>query len=372
MGSTTTLFGHLSSRFVVQRENLATEALCFILERSEAARRSLIQLARRAGGELPDDLRFRTQATADDGSIPDLVGEDMEGRPALIGEAKFWAGLTEAQPVGYIRSLEKAGDGVLLVLAPQRRLKLLHGELLGRCARAGIQTGGSSIEQEHLYASDLKPGGRLVVVSWSHLLSTARSAMNAAGEDRLVADIIQLQGLCEQMDADAFFPLTSEELTGPLGRRVIQFNQLVDDAFARLNQDGTADGKGTKSQGSAGWWGRYCRINGVPSLLMSTMWLWGTHAHTPIWLRLMRPDWKGPSQDVEHALRKHGIEFFRWSDGHSVPIELPVGVDRDQVLDQIVQQVRTIAMALEGVAKDQGSSEPSPGDTPDGEVPPLT
>jgi PAS domain S-box-containing protein len=84
------------------------------------------------------------------------------------------------------------------------------------------------MEQEHLHASDLKPGGRLVIVSWAHLLTTARSAMDAAGEDRLVADIIQLQGLCEQMDADAFFPLTSEELTGPLGRRVIQFNPFME------------------------------------------------------------------------------------------------------------------------------------------------
>jgi hypothetical protein len=39
-----TLFGHLADRFVVQRENLATEALAYILSRSQPARLALGQL----------------------------------------------------------------------------------------------------------------------------------------------------------------------------------------------------------------------------------------------------------------------------------------------------------------------------------------
>jgi hypothetical protein len=364
-----TLFGHLAHRFVVQRENLATEGLCYILQRSSAATSELLRMVSDAGASLPSELTFRTQAAGEDGGIPDIVGEDQQGRPVLIGEAKFWAGLTDAQPVKYVRRLEHVGGGVVLVLAPQRRLQLLWEELVTRCQEAGITAVSTKRETDHVLSTTIDPGGHLVMVSWAHVLSRIGNAMEAAGDNRLVADIVQLQGLCEQMDSEAFFPLASEELTGPLGRRVIQFNQLVDDAFALLRQEGIADGSGTRSAAGAGWYGRYCRIHGVPALLNSNMWLWGTHAHTPIWLRLMRPDWKGRSPEVGRALREAGIACFEWEDGHSIPIPLPIGKTLDGVLGAIVERVREIAGALKGIDDSAIAKVPEPESVPASEEP---
>ena len=98
-----TLFGHLADRFVVQRENLATEALAYILSRSQPARLALGQLLFLGGVVIPESLSFRTQAAGEDHAIPDLVGENEQGQQVLIMEAKFWAGLTDAQPVDYLR-----------------------------------------------------------------------------------------------------------------------------------------------------------------------------------------------------------------------------------------------------------------------------
>ena len=72
------LFGHVALRFVSQQENLATEALAFVLGRSSAARHALHRTLRLAsyGVAAPGDeeLSFRTQAAGDDLAIPDLVG----------------------------------------------------------------------------------------------------------------------------------------------------------------------------------------------------------------------------------------------------------------------------------------------------------
>ena len=79
-----TLFSYLAHRFVTQRENLATEALLFIIDKSEVAKDALVAAVTAAGSEVPAELSFRTQAAGADGAIPDLVGEDRAGHQVLI------------------------------------------------------------------------------------------------------------------------------------------------------------------------------------------------------------------------------------------------------------------------------------------------
>jgi hypothetical protein len=344
-----TLFGHLAHRFVSQRENLATEALSYILSRSAVARAAVIQLMASAGAKLPSDLRFRTQATSGDQAIPDLVGEDEEGRQVFIGEAKFWAGFTEAQPVEYIRRLQPGGGGVLAVIAPEARLSLLWHELTRRCERAEVKLSEGKWWGTGMAAAEIIPGRRLVLVSWRALLAAIRSAVDAAGEDRVVADVVQLQGLCESMDSEAFLPLSSEELTGSIGRRILQFNGLINEAYTRLAGQGIADGTGLRPTKGSGWYGRFCRISGFPALLHCSMGMWGTHANTPLWLRVYGPGWKARSRVVARALeplisRGGQVIEERW--GYEIPLELPTGVERDGVLDAVMRQLHEVADLL--------------------------
>jgi hypothetical protein len=348
-----TLFGHLSFRFVTQRENLATEGLSYILRRSAAARAALIRRVWPAGSGAPADLAFGTQAAAADGAIPDLVGTDEHGRAILVGEAKFWAGLTEAQPVKYIHRIEAVGGGVLLVIAPQPRLRVLWGELCARCTAASITVDEESGTRDGLISGRVQPGGRLVLVSWALLLATLRSAMEEAGEDRLVADLLQLQGLAIQADSEAFLPLTSEELTATTGRRILQFNELVQDAFTQLAVTGVADGKNMKTTVTNGIYGRYFLLAGHPALLMSNMHLWGKFAFTPLWLRVASSTY-GPERVAEigralHRLNQHGRSILELKNGYDIPIDLPVGVERDRVLKAVVGQVERVAALLEPI-----------------------
>jgi len=54
------LFGHLASRFSTHPENLATEALAFIVNRSAGMREALRRLVGRTGIELPRLARLRS------------------------------------------------------------------------------------------------------------------------------------------------------------------------------------------------------------------------------------------------------------------------------------------------------------------------
>src|SRR4051794_22579581 len=108
-----TLFGHLALSFASHPENLATEGLHFVLDRSAEARRLFLRFLSQAGCPLPEDLAFQTQASSEDGAIPDLVGRDAAGAEAAVVEAKFWAGLTERQPNAYIDRLPES-SGLLL------------------------------------------------------------------------------------------------------------------------------------------------------------------------------------------------------------------------------------------------------------------
>jgi hypothetical protein len=369
---TSTLFAHLAHRFVPEKENLATEALCYLLGRSYAARQALARALSHGGAAVPENLSFRTQAARDDGAIPDLVGEDGHGRHVLVVEAKFWAGLTAAQPVTYIRRLQTEGGGILAVVAPAARLELLWDEMRRRCEQAEIAVSPAAAPGPEIRAAAITPGGHLVMISWRALLESVRAALEAAGEAALASDAAQLQGLCERMDEEAFLPLQSEELTGVLGRRIIQLNRLVDDLFNLLAREGIVDGRRLRSAAGSGWYGRYFRMHGVPCLLHVNAWNWGTKAFTPLWLRALGRDWH-PSPEVGRALqsleRGAGTPVIAAPEGHEVPLLLPTGVERDVVVSDLLGQIQAVAHALATLGWAAGPEVETPADAESREGP---
>ena len=60
-----TLFGEMAWSFSTQQENLATAALAFILNRSEAMRETFRRLDGRTGIEPPQLARLQSQAGGD-------------------------------------------------------------------------------------------------------------------------------------------------------------------------------------------------------------------------------------------------------------------------------------------------------------------
>jgi hypothetical protein len=347
-----TLFGYLAPRFR-HPENLATEGLYFVLNRCSEARRLFTQVLRQSGVSFASDLTFETQA-AEQGAIPDLAAKDAAGSEVAIVEAKFWAPLTDRQPNGYLDRLS-ASAGLLLFIAPARRFEPLWPELLRRCKSVGRQVTREARHGAEWRVAGLSDGRVLALTSWRAVLEALHTGLQVAGELPAAADVLQVRGLADRMDAEAFLPLTSEELTSTLGTRILQFCGLVDDAVKRLERDGLADSTGTKASAGAGWWLRSFRLHHTGASLFFDARSWSQHGQ-PIWLRIQGSNWQ-PSAAVDDALRPLAQEtpprlvtgHFDQKYGAHVPICLPTAVERDEVLEAMMRQISGVALLLRNV-----------------------
>jgi len=334
------LFGHLITMFSSHPENMATEALNYILNSSPTAKHAFLHYITQLGITIPDTLVFQTQLSGADNAIPDLVGITSDRQQPILVEAKFWAGLTNNQPVTYLRRLPSDTDSVLLFLAPAMRFPTLWSELLRRCQEQHLP-----VEPPHTIASELmavKVGSKqtLALASWRSVLTFLLRALETEGQYQAAADIQQLFGLCSHMDDQAFLPLHSEELTNHTGARVAQYCQLVDDVTAQAVAAGFASVTGLRSAAGFAWYGRYLRLYGTGCLLQFAANLWAHQRATPLWLRIYGPEWSYAPASKDALARLELEEPTRLlllnNETLLVPLFLPVEVEREQVVAAVV------------------------------------
>lgn len=343
------LLAHLINRFSGHAEDLATESLAFLLERYETAASAFERFLNQISNDLPDDLRYVTQNWDADQARPDLVGITATGTIPLILEAKFWAGLTANQPVTYLRQLVAGSPGLLIFVAPTQRQQFLRDTLLQRCNEAGLAL---SIGQES-GAAVARLGGQeehvLAVTSWRDVLKALRSAMELSHDYEALADLRQLEGLCDREDEEAFLPLTSEELSGGIGRRLRQLESLIIDVAKELRATGDADLSGLTRSAGVGYFGRYLKLAGWECLLHVNFRRWGSHRATPLWLQVTDKRW--PSSTVLltalNPLRHTSPSRLLVGDGQLVvPVLLPVNADRDQAQLAAVEQLTELSRLM--------------------------
>lgn len=275
----------------------------------------------------------------------------------MLVEAKFWAGLMDSQPVGYLKSLPPEG-GILLFVAPSQRIDTLWAELLRRCRDAGLE-GGSSCPAEYDFRQIRIEDKVLALTSWRVLLDVVEGALDRAADHTRVADVRQLRSLCERMDTEAFLPLQSEELTGTIGRRVFQLCELPDALTDILVSRGIAEVKGLRAAAMKGRYGRYLLLKGYGTYLYFCAKQWARHGATPLWITIKGPGWKR-TQMVPDALAAADISFHERSYVCDSPIFLPLGVERDAVVQGALDQILRIAAALPEVDRGSIDTEPPP------------
>ena len=281
--------------------------------------------------------------------------------------------MTEAQPVSYLHRLTPEQPGILLFIAPAKRAQRLWGELDRRCRDAEVEFEALPIPADNFRWSRAANGHVLALVSWSYLLDVLERELDAQGDTSTAADVRQLRGLCERMDSDAFLPLRDEEITGELGRRIVQYCDLVDFTTERLLEEGFASKRGLRASASRGSYGQYVRFGKIGAQLHLNAAAWTQWASTPIWLAIFDPDWKRPDQ-VFKALSAYEREvprrLFANDKAVYVPIFLPPREERDDVVASMIDQVRKVVSDLEAAGFDTtGPATPgelprAPGDEP--------
>jgi hypothetical protein len=358
------ILADLALRLAKSPEDIATEGLAYVLGRSEPARACIQRLAADwTPAALRPIMSFRSQVGAADGSRPDLEAHDAEGIPVVIFENKFWAGLTPAQPVLYLRRLAEHG-GVLCFVAPAARLLMLWPELTQRATTtpASVRVLRDESELKVAYVGENRG---LALASWTFLLGQLREALEAQGDLALAADVRQLMGLAARMDTSGFIPLTLGDLTAPTARHVLQFCEVVNATIDLLLRQPFASRRGLRATGGQGWYGSYLRLHGLVCFLSFDAPLWAEHGRSPIWLRTTFPESAYPSHIEQAISRLFGPDgYVRPGDvgrpGVWVPLRVPEGRERDAVIASVVDQVLKVADVLQGIAPPEAPVETPP------------
>ena len=290
-----TLLAHLAWKLSNRHEDIAVEALGFIL-RSDATRKTLQQVVRDGGANIGPIAHVATQVSGEERTRLDLVGCDQRGEESVLIEAKFWASLTGNQPKAYLNRL--AQGKALLVVAPALRVEALWAEL---CRRVEVDVPDSTDRKAEVKSVETSKQKRLILTSWAHLLER----LELAGDELANFAIRELRGLANRVDESSFPPLRAEELAPSLARRLLGLRKLVDDATARGRNAGFVDTRGVMVTPKPTGYGRYLQMEGVGAWfgLDFSSWALGSYPSTPLWLRL--EDWgeKRGLPDVRVAMR---------------------------------------------------------------------
>ena len=131
-------------------------------------------------------------------------------------------------------------------------------------------------------------------------------------------------------------------------RRILQLHRLIDEVIDALLREGVV-AEGRSGGSNPHWYGRYLRRGDVGLWLGLWYELWAKVRPTPLWLDLEGSDdvsglsYRGRFADLEHAAPA-GVVVH---DGRLLfPLDLPVAVERQAVVDAIVAQVRRVALRL--------------------------
>ena len=321
-------------------EPAATQALEFILRNTDA-RRAFVSLF-----NLPsmfrDSTRVMSEVALAEDAKPDLVIYDSQDKPRLIVENKFWAGLTEAQPVRYLENLpEDEIDSLLVFVVPKTRSPSIWRELLHRCEIAGFNVPHRRETHADVVLEKVTNSNRHIgVTNWQTVLATLSQVPGVHD------DVQQLRALTDRMDEETFLPIQPEELiNASLARRLVNFANLADHVFETLKSKELADKDGLLSSSGLLYSGTFLRVKRLEMWLGLELNLWQIDGTSPIWCVIHESELKRHSA-VWHTLAHQFPGSLDRKTRKCIPLRLMTGVDSDRVVANVAEQLVSIAHLL--------------------------
>ncbi len=339
----------VQKQFSGEYENIATEALAYIVQTNDRARGGLQKMLRGVKPDLPN-LNFQTQQS-EDNKRPDMWGFDS-GRPCLFIENKFWAGFTENQPVEYIKLLASLNrDGLLLMVVPAARQESAWREMLKRLSEVAIDYEEQKPTADIPRVVKTGLGPLLALTTWTKLLQSIDDEL--ADEPQARNDLIQLKALCETAESDAFIPLSAEELTNQ--RQPAMISQLVK-VIIKVHEIGLTEeffsSEGVSAASTYERIGRYVKFpwaSNVCAWFGISFTLWKKHGGSPLWLIFNDSQYcRAPEvrRIIEPWSESEGVFTSNENSSFYMVIEVPAGEDFDYVVRNILGQLKKIADKL--------------------------
>jgi hypothetical protein len=363
MKTLNTVFSHIvQKRLSRENENVATEALAYILGYSTGARRGMMKLLRGIEPGLPEELRFQTQET-EGKTRPDMWGYDyLKGDPRVYIENKFWAALTDNQPVNYLDHLAKyVQPTVLLVVVPEAREQTLQRELVRKLKGAGILFEKRDASAGIVFSVSTSRGPTLALTSWTRLISALEQALEQEKDEAAQNDLFQLRSLCDAADNDV--PISAQDVSDQrTPALLLQLGTIVNDAMEKAFSAHSLYKGRFKPQADWKRIGRYATFSdeqGVGVWLGIHFGLWRLYGETPLWAVFSGTDW-GRAREVRGKLepwaRENGV-FTAFQDDKDdnfvVAIDIEFGEEKELVSNAIAERLKKIACVLSGLKRNQ-------------------
>ena len=337
------LLGQFYTRIKGSQEDIASEGLTYVLQRSSAAKEALGKIIKIDCGLIFNDINYSTQNVGEKLERPDISGIDENGKEVIILEAKFWASLTENQPVEYLRRL--GDNSVLIFIVPTLRVRPVFNELQIRLVSAQINFVPDNIN----YSFTLNNNRTLIVKTWNEVLQTIRLHLVQAHEQALLSDLDQIIGLCETIDNSSFQPYQSEDFAPSIAKKINSYYHIVDKVFDELVKRGEVSTTTQKNQSTRTANRKYAysknfvmRDLGID--LCVHLDLWQRFADTPIWLSFFdehckQPEFRKKFKDV--AAKNSIIPYEYGKPRLYVPISLYSLIDKteDVVIKDIADRI---------------------------------
>ena len=302
MAEVDTLLAHLSPSFTSQTENIAVEALGYVLNKYAGTREGLDDVVRSGVRDVKPIVKVCTQVSKQDGTRPDLVGIDEDGAERVLIEAKFWAELTPRQPAAYLDRLPDDKPAVLLFLVPEERIASLWQELRERAKSASKTLSEVNSERKCMRVDDSQR--HILLVSWTGLLD--RMSARVTDEQDAVADIRQLRGLADFAEEGRFRPIRdNREEFGPDSRHMRDMKRVIDAATERGIAEGWASRKGLNRTPRSYGYGRYLKLGGLEVWFGVHTGRWERDGETPLWLDRGGDRWV----PIPIVANHEGVEF---------------------------------------------------------------
>lgn len=339
------LLGQFYYRIKGKHEDIASESLTYIFKNSVRARRTLNQIIYTNTGLEFSDLSYSTQNVGEKFERPDISGKDEHGKEVLIIEAKFWASLTSNQPNKYLERLSK--DSVLIFLVPSLRERAIFEEITIRIKQKYLDY---QYEIKNFQIKLFEKNQFILIKNWDNILNVIKSELQQENNQILISDVDQIIGLCNTIDSNSFIPISDEDLSPLIPKKINSYFDIVDKVVEEIiHRIPEASIKGLMKTPHRYGYRRYFRIGNLGLGMNLKFDLWSEYSDTPFWLYLAQIG-EGLYWEKSDAFKKlceniafaHNHKFVDKNNEIHLSLKPKLYKTEDIVVDDLADQIEKI------------------------------
>lgn len=336
------LLGMFYNQIRGSQEDIASKGLCYILEKSDNAKKAINTLIQNEININLQVTQFVAQNVGKDLERPDICGYDVNNKEKLIIEAKFWASLTANQPNKYLERLSH-GNSVLMFVCPDLRKISLFEELQREITKKYVI---NKVNSDN-FIIELNNKVFIIIKSWSNINELIKNTLQQAREEQLVSDINQIIGFCNIIDKNSFLPITEEDISPAIPKKILSYCDLIDKVIDKLGT--TISTQGLKATGQRHGYTRYAKAENLGIGLEVNYVSWAENHDTPFYLYLSEINdnkgWDNSEKIVAIANKiktQTTYKYFISYDKVCIPLYPLLNDFENKVIECLTNDIKTI------------------------------